>query len=282
MKTTERGVSPSSDLYFHTASEVAKNTFFYLRCVGRFVCDDTYAVNRQKYNSYLILHVCRGNGYVYVGGKRIDIAEGHFVILNCYQPHRYGTDSGWDILWLHFMGSQSHAYYDLIAQNKNTVILPQEPYAIRRNMDKIFEMYHQGKGANEPNISLYLTALLTAFVIDTGRDKKHSAHTGTIEEILTFITENITSTLSIDQLAKKASLSPYYFIRVFKKETGYTPYEYLLIARVNAAKFYLNTTSLSVKEVAYRCGFTSECSFCTTFKKQTGKTPLGYRGKQDA
>lgn len=277
MKTTEAGVLSTSELFFHTASETAKKTYFYLRCIGNFVCDENYAVDRQSYASYLILYVRRGKGYVYVDGKRTELMEGHFAIINCYQPHQYGTESGWEILWIHFTGVLAHAYFEVITQSKNAIILPPEPYAISRNLAKIYEMYQSGKGANEPLISKYITALLTEFVTYTGNDKKHSCHAAAIEEILTFITENITNSLSVEELAKKASLSPYYFIRVFKRETGYTPYEYLLIARVNAAKFYLKTTSLAMKEVAYRCGFSSESNFCTTFKRITQKTPLGYR-----
>ena len=54
-------------------------------------------------------------------------------------------------------------------------------------------------------------------------------------------------------------------------------HEYLVNARVNAAKFYLKTTAYPNKEIAYRCGFSSESSFCTVFKRVAGLTPQAYR-----
>lgn len=63
---------------------------------------------------------------------------------------------------------------------------------------------------------------------------------------------------------------------MFKRETGYTLREYLLNTRINAARFYLRTTHLSLKEIAYRCGYGSDSTFCTTFKRITGMTPLEY------
>ena len=68
-----------------------------------------------------------------------------------------------------------------------------------------------------------------------------------------------------------------YFSRLFKKETGYSPHEYVIQARVNAAKYFLQSARLSQKDICYSCGFSSESSFCTTFKKATGLTPSQYR-----
>jgi len=75
-------------------------------------------------------------------------------------------------------------------------------------------------------------------------------------------------------------MSPYHFCRVFKQKTGFTPHQYLLNARVNAAKFFLKTTDLPNKSIIVRCGFNSESGFCTVFKRLTGRTPRQYRMNQ--
>ena len=50
--------------------------------------------------------------------------------------------------------------------------------------------------------------------------------------------------------------------------------------RINAARFYLRTTQLSLKEISDRCGYGSDSTFCTTFKRITGMTPLEYRNQR--
>lgn len=277
MKINEQGVLSSSYVYFQTASEAAKRMYFYLRCTGRYQCDEHYAVDRQSYNSFLILYVVSGKGYAYSEGKRVELAEGCLAILDCYQPHRYGSDYGWEILWVHFDGVLAREYFNAIVQNKNQLIQPPNPYSPMRSLEKIYRMFHHEKRASEPLISKYITSILTEFITFGGNAEKQFEQSGNMEEILTFITENIERPLPLEELARKASLSPFYFTRVFKKETGYTPHEYLIIARVNAAKFYLKTTALPIKEIAFRCGFSSECSFCTTFKRVSETTPLTYR-----
>lgn len=83
--------------------------------------------------------------------------------------------------------------------------------------------------------------------------------------------------LSLEQMARQSSLSPYYFSRLFKEETGYTPHQYLVMVRINAAKYYLKSTNLSIKQITQRCGFSSQSNFCAVFRRFTGETPGVYR-----
>ena len=256
---------------------MARRMFFYLRCTGRYLCDESYAVQRQSYNSFLILYVVRGQGCRYVDDARVPLSAGHFALLDCYRPHRYGTDTGWEILWIHYDGALAREYYQAIAGSRSQVIFPQNPYELMRGLERIYRMYHHEKRANEALISKNIVNILTGFLTAQTPGETGQSHSAAIEKLLSYITENIDQPLSLEELARRASLSPFYFSRVFKRETGYTLREYLLKTRVNRAKFYLKTTSLSLKEISYRCGYGSESTFCTTFRHATGLTPMGYR-----
>ncbi|NLF26943.1 MAG: AraC family transcriptional regulator [Clostridiales bacterium] len=277
MKVRERGVLPTSDVYFHTASETARRMYFYVRCVGQYQCDGNYCVRRQSYDSFLILHVLAGSGYCELDGRRVPLQQGSFALIDCYRPHCYGTDEGWEILWIHFDGVLAREYHQAIVGAKKQVIAPPNPYNAMRGLSKIYRMYHHEKRAVEPLISKNITSVLTEFLIFDGTAEKRAEHSGNIEELLNFISENIDQPLTLEQLAQKVYLSPFYFSRVFKKETGYTVRDYLIHTRINAAKFYLKTTQLSLKEISYRLGYSSDSTFCTTFKRVTGTTPLDYR-----
>ena len=98
-----------------------------------------------------------------------------------------------------------------------------------------------------------------------------------IEDMVAYINEHLAGPLTLEELASQASLSPFYFSRLFKKETGFTPHGYVITARVNNAKFLLKSSNATIKEICFGTGFTSESSFCTTVKKITGSTPSEYR-----
>ena len=279
MKINEPGVLPESNAYFHTPSLMANNLFFTLSCTGRYACNGNYAVRRASYDSFLLLYVVRGRGYCYIGQQRIELRSGALVILDCYQPHRYGTDSEWEIIWIHFDGRLARDYFEAIVQTKRQIIMPKNVYHAARGLERIYNMFHVEKRISEVLVSKNITSVLSEFLMYEQPREGNVEHSVRIEEVLSFINENIDQPLTLESLAQQASLSPFYFSRVFKKETGYTLREYLINTRINAARFYLRTSELSLKEITYRCGYGSDSTFCTTFKRITGMTPLEYRNQ---
>lgn len=83
--------------------------------------------------------------------------------------------------------------------------------------------------------------------------------------------------LSIEELAKEAALSPGYFIRAFKKAYKTSPIDYQMELKLNAAKSYLLTSELPMKEIADRVGFSDVYYFSKTFKKHVGTPPSLFR-----
>ena len=80
-------------------------------------------------------------------------------------------------------------------------------------------------------------------------------------------------------MAKEAALSKYHFSRIFKKETGFSPLEYVFNTKINLAKTILITTNRKIADIALDLGFSSESSFINAFKSRTGFSPNGFRKK---
>lgn len=78
-------------------------------------------------------------------------------------------------------------------------------------------------------------------------------------------------------MTEKMNISKYHFIRVFKRQMGVTPYEYLTEYRINMAKILLRTTYKSVFEIAFDVGYNSKSNFIAKFHSMTGVTPSQYR-----
>ena len=79
-----------------------------------------------------------------------------------------------------------------------------------------------------------------------------------------------TPDFSIDRLCHDMGISHAQLLRQFKKEYGITVIKYVIKKRIELACTFLKTTDLSVKSVAYSCGFMDEVHFMKTFKKETG------------
>jgi AraC family transcriptional regulator len=78
-------------------------------------------------------------------------------------------------------------------------------------------------------------------------------------------------------LAHHAGLSPFHFLRVFRKIAGVSPHQMLLRLRLNAAALRLRTTHEPVTDIAYAVGFEDLSNFTRTFRTEFGTSPSRYR-----
>jgi xylan 1,4-beta-xylosidase len=101
-----------------------------------------------------------------------------------------------------------------------------------------------------------------------------------LREAMNYINENLNRKLTLKEIADKAYLTETYFSSLFKKYNGISPWDYVMIKRVEVAIEMLKTTSLTKLEIAERCGFESSSNFYKAFAKVTGKTPSEYTKKQ--
>ena len=87
------------------------------------------------------------------------------------------------------------------------------------------------------------------------------------------------NTLSLNDIAKYANMSPSYLSALYKKNNNQSISDTITSYRIDAAKEYLIKTNLSLKEISIKCGYTNQYYFSTSFKKQLGISPSNYREK---
>lgn len=92
-----------------------------------------------------------------------------------------------------------------------------------------------------------------------------------------FINENLENDLSLAEIAAVAELSPYHFIRVFRRNTGFTPQQYLMQKRIERAKQLLVESNLPIVEVGLQAGFKNQSHFTILFRRFTRLTPKTWR-----
>ena len=99
--------------------------------------------------------------------------------------------------------------------------------------------------------------------------------TDIIETVISYINEHFKEDLPDKVLASAAGLSSYHFIRVFKRETGFTPHEYVINTRLSNARYLLRNTAMSVKDICFSCGFSSESALLHNLFKKRAKNDTG-------
>jgi AraC-like DNA-binding protein len=90
------------------------------------------------------------------------------------------------------------------------------------------------------------------------------------------------SPLVIDDLARSAGCSRYYFVRSFRDAYGETPGRYLTMRRIERAKDLLRSVNLTVTEICMVVGFSSLGTFSRRFNEIVGMSPTEYRARHPA
>jgi len=100
-----------------------------------------------------------------------------------------------------------------------------------------------------------------------------------IEKAIDMIHDSLTGDLSLKELARRAFMSESSFSHVFKDLTGVPPRRYAIQTRIARAKELLETTDLSVKEIAAELGYDDPHYFSRQFRKLAGMPPSVFRDK---
>jgi len=98
-------------------------------------------------------------------------------------------------------------------------------------------------------------------------------------DVYTFIRENFSKPISLQDISKIAKMSPFAFSRYFKKNCGSGFVEYLNQVRTNKACYLLRETDFQVQDIAVDCGFLSISNFNKQFRKTVGISPRDYRAQ---
>ena len=102
----------------------------------------------------------------------------------------------------------------------------------------------------------------------------------TVDKVLTaeaWVNSRLKREITLEEWAQAVGLNPVYFGRIFKRETGLRPMEWLNQRRLQMGSQYLSSTRKSVAEIAELCGFADQFYFSRVFKRHFGQPPLHYR-----
>ena len=95
--------------------------------------------------------------------------------------------------------------------------------------------------------------------------------------MIAFIQENFAEKITLEEIADSAAVSTRECLRCFKAAIHQSPMDYLIEYRIRTAKKLLETTDLSITDIALQCGFNSNSYFTKLFHRSCGKPPNAYR-----
>ncbi len=230
-------------------------------------------------NGYLFQYTLSGSGILYLGKEKYEILPGQAFFIPIPSDTRYLCNvrkrERWKFMFILLQSSFLDEYYRLITK-KNSCILDLATDSIP--IQFLSEICNQAKNGHITNFNS-ASSIAFDFInrLYYHSLSNHENYSKRNREIMLYINEHYAALDGISAIAELYHISASHLSREFTEDTGISPVKYLTKVRIQQAKKLLQTTSLSIGEIAKRCGYHQTNYFCKVFREMTGQTPLQYR-----
>ncbi len=231
----------------------------------------THGIHNRLIDETVLIACVAGSGWLKIQERRFNIKAGDIFCCPPSLSHGYRCgEEGWEIYWTHCQGRQVTTLCEAAGLN---AVTPVRPLAHYPQVREAFAVLVDGLaiGGNESPwlAARNLHTLLHALVWHHCKPAKGQSLADLVKE----------GCESLDELVAASGYSRFHFCRLFKAETGQTPWQYVLDRRLGRARELLLGSHLSIKEIASKLGFNNPDYFSRIFSRNSGVTPKCYRGR---
>lgn len=237
-------------------------------------------ISRIHWHGFIeIEFVVSGNAIYRYGDKEYTLSRGDIWLLSIYDSHQVVCKQGLQIINIAIKPDLLNAKLLSHATANHPLHCHLNEQEITAFLNKAEELFYE-QSTDNPFSRLKAASILNEIVIDIARNTvldNTPTDLGIIQDVSAWIQLHIQEDISLAQVAEKFSLTPNYLGTLFKKTMGVSYNDYLNNLRINHACHLLQTSNLSMKNVALESGYHSVEYFNYIFKKFCGITPSQYR-----
>lgn len=266
-------------IYLHSLHNIR---FHIENCGYRFVGEElTSAQGTYNWNSSpsqpfrdlshnRIYYIKSGNAQIITHKGSIHLTEGNFYYFPANTILASRCETSMCHYFIHFTIPEGAHYFELLEYNP-AICATDLLIALTEQLDMLFS-----KNSIDGDFKCdgALRFLLGSFFEDA---KELDANIFKLTEVMKYIDEHLSESISVADLASIMHLSPVYFSALFKSILKITPIKYISEKRIIRAKQLLLNSNLSVKEISKQCGFAEPYYFSNWFYKNTNTYPLKYK-----
>ncbi len=242
--------------------------------------DTSYQIHGHEYYEMIYYRDCGGqcilNGQEYpiTASCLFLLTPKDFHKINAVNTEKSGsvilsfTENYIDEKWLSRLGFTARVLYD-------------PPESTVQLIDAMTDLY-ESEGAKSQRLYHRFNAVI-ADVVSLGKAAALAPSISPlIRKAMTIALAQLSEPVSVEMLASRCGMTASYFSALFHKQTGQTFLEWLTDTRIQRACHLLEETTLSVLEIGYECGYTSQSQFLRMFRRCQNCTPTEYRKKLSA
>ena len=235
------------------------------------------------HNYYELYYLEEGERYHMLQDDRYAMGPGEMILFSPYILHRSYGDKNVPfcrmVLYFHKDEVESEEVLESLDSGNGLYRpAPRARQTLHRMLESLLDGQDDPSGFKKSYRHTVLNMLLFFIVLQMRRqDPAEKEGYGRMSQVVSYIHGHYQEEISLEHLARRFYISPYYLCREFKRYTNSTVVQYINITRVMNAQRRFMETDKNITEICRETGFSNLTHFNRVFKSVTGMTPSGYR-----
>jgi len=237
---------------------------------------------RPGVDQAILIYCVKGKGWCEMNGARHGVSFGDVLVIPPGCAHAYGADEQrpWTIFWVHVKGENvAPLLNELRIAPANPVLHLGESPELLALFEELLEVVEHGYAVSRLLYASQILAHLIGLMIWDCRQNRQGPldNTQRVAETITYMKQHLDHNATAASFAALANLSESHYRSLFKQQIGYAPVDYFIRLRMHKACQLLDTTGLSVKEIAAKVGYEDPLYFSRVFRSVVEHSPKEYR-----
>ena len=244
------------------------------------ICHSGHVSPSITYPDYSAHFILEGKGIFCVNGKRYPLSAGQGFLITPGADCVYTADKQrpWKYIYVSFNGTDGDALVHSAGLSREDVVFdfPLEDDMVR----DIYAMHSAGKRneAKGYDVTGYFLLVMSRLVkASQAAARERSVAALYVKRVKGYIEDHYSFPITVRDMAYQVGLDRTYLYRLFMKDEGASPSQYLSSFRLQRAAALLRESSISIADVSLAVGFRDVAYFYRAFSKQYGLTPKRYR-----
>ncbi len=237
---------------------------------------DHARIRDEGIEEHIVILCVAGAGWASIGPHSVRVVPGSALIVPARTPHRYGAaaDAPWTIWWCHVRGSDAaELVANIVSQHGVVASLRDPDRVVPLAQNIVAELERDASPQRLVSIAGAAWNLLTQI----GTDRILRDRGEPVERAIAYLNETLGESIKVSEIAALVGVSTSHLSALFKRATGGGVLAYQTGLRMRRAKQLLDTTSLTVREVALEVGYHDPLYFSRHFRRHQGQSPRQYR-----
>lgn len=241
-----------------------------------------WVIQKRSLHCFFAVYIIEGKGIYDIDGKQIAAKPGRVILIDKTQHHSIipNPDKPLSFISVHFELQQDQCCLNSIG----------EPFmffdfGFQSDIRQLFhEISYTFRDTNIVTRAQHLHLLLSALLLkcfDQAINNSYSPVPPQIHRAKSYIDQNYTNDISLERLSSDLGMSRKHFSRLFKKAYLITPKGYIILKRIDLAKYLIEQTDMPLLDIAEQLNYIDYYAFSNQFKKNVGLSPKYYRSNRN-